>query len=327
MITRAYIQLRDGRQAHYRRAGAGEPLILLHPSPLSSAWMEPVIEALLDIADAIAPDTPGYGASDPLPAQSTRSNGNGQRSGPTVEHGGKERQSKPTDDLTPYTQWLHEFILALGFRQMGLYGSATGAQIAIEFARAYPEATRFLVLDNVAHFTAEEREGMLARYFPDLSPRADGRHLKTAWAMARGLWQWFPWYEQVEEHRIAEPEAVPLEVTQRMLLDHLGAGPEYARAYRAAMRNEDAARMQDIAVPARIIRWQGGLLRRYADRLDGFRWPKHIRMVPCGPTMEERLDAIRRAVNELDAATIPKETPETNSVPPQVRPGQVATRR
>lgn len=303
MIRRAYLQHADARQTHYRRTGSGEPLILLHPSPLSSSWMEPVMVVLHRIVDVIAPDTPGYGASDPLP-------------GPAADPGRNERQPDSTDDLTPYIQWLHEFVLALGFRQMGLYGSATGAQIAIEFARAYPEATRFVVLDNVAHFTAEERTRMLALYFPDLSPRADGSHLLTAWSMVRGLWQWFPWYRQDEEHRIAKPGTVPFESMQRMLVDHLRAGPDYARAYRAAMRNEDASRVRGIAVPVRIIRWEGSLLRRYADRLDDFDWPKHIRMVPCGPGMEERLDAIRRTVSELGTATVSAAAPATGSVPP-----------
>lgn len=303
MIRRAYLRHADARQTHYRRAGTGEPLILLHPSPLSSSWMEPVMVALQRMVAAIAPDTPGYGASDPLP-------------GPAAQHGEYERHSGSTDDLTPYIQWLHEFILALGFRQVSLYGSATGAQIAIEFARAYPEAARFLVLDNVAHFNAGERERMLEHYFPDLSPRADGSHLTAAWAMVRGLWQWFPWYRQDEAHRIAEPGTVPPEVTHGMLVDHLRAGPGYARAYRAAMRNEDASRIQGIAIPVRIIRWEGSLLRRYADRPDDFNWPKHIRMVPCGPGMEERLDAIRRAVSELGALTLSAAAPATGSAPP-----------
>ena len=301
MIRRAYLQHADARQTHYRRAGTGEPLILLHPSPLSSSWMEPVMFALQRMVDAIAPDSPGYGASDPLP-------------GTAAQHGEYERQCDSTDDLTPYTQWLHEFILALGFRQVGLYGSATGAQIAIEFARAYPEAARFLVLDNVAHFTADERERMLEHYFSDLAPRADGSHLKAAWAMVRGLQQWFPWYRQDEAHRIAEPGAVLPEVTQAMLVDHLRAGSGYARAYRAAMRNEDASRVQGIAIPVRIIRWQGSLLRRYADRLDDFVWPAHIRMIPCGPTVEERLKAVRSAVDELNDAQTGIVGPVTDSL-------------
>ena len=342
MTRRAYVQLADGRQTHYRRAGAGEPLILLHPSPLSSTWLEPVIEAVRGRVDAIAPDTPGYGASDPLPEPSGRPDGNGRQRGGRVparadgngrrdragvraradgpDNGrryGAERvreqgsgdgteevpeqgpQDGPDCGLAPYVAWLLEFVRALGFERVGLYGSATGAQIAVEFARVHPRAARFLVLDNLAHLTADERGRMLARYFPDLSPRADGSHLKAAWSMVTGFGQWFPWYEQNEEHRIGTPDSVPAAARQRMLVDHLRAGPGYARAYRAALRNEDAARVQAVTVPVRIVRWQGSVLRRHADRLDGFDWPAHIRMVACGPGMQRRLDAIRGAVGEL----------------------------
>ena len=288
MLKRAYVDLTDGRQTHYCRAGAGEPLVLLHPSPLSSAWLEPVIEAVRGRVDAIAPDTPGYGASDPLPEPG---------------HDGGGQLAEPREGLGPYVEWLVEFVRGLGFERVGLYGSATGAQIAVEFARVHPQATRFLVLDNLAHFTADERERMLARYFPDLAPRADGRHLKAAWSMVTGFGQWFPWYERNEEHRIGPRGSVPAYALQRMLVDHLRAGPDYARAYRAALRNEDAARVQAVTVPVRIIRWQGSVLRRYADRLDDFDWPTHIRMVACGPSMDERLLAICSALDGLSGPT------------------------
>lgn len=236
--------------------------------------------------DAIAPDTPGYGASDPLPE-------------PGNDEGADGQLAEPRGDLGPYVEWLLEFVRGLGFERVGLYGSATGAQIAVEFARVYPQAARFLVLDNLAHFTAEERERMLVRYFPDLAPRADGSHLKAAWSMVTGFGRWFPWYERNEQHRVRAPDSIPADALQRMLVDHLHAGPGYARAYRAALRNEDAARVQAVTVPVRIIRWEGSVLRRYADRLDDFDWPANIRMVACGPAMDERLAAIRSAMDEL----------------------------
>ena len=286
MTRRAYLERADGRQTHYRRAGKGQPLILLHPSPLSSKWLEPVIETVRGSVDAIAPDTPGYGASDPLPEPET---------GP----GAAGRRGASGQGLAAYVHWLLDFIRVLGFERVGLYGSATGAQIAVEFARIHPHATRFLVLDNLAHFTDAERERMLARYFPDLVPRADGSHLAAAWSMVSGFGQWFPWYERNEEHRIGRPDSLPADVSRRMLVDHLRAGSGYAHAYRAALFGEDASRVQAVKVPVRIIRWQGSVLRRYAGRLDGFDWPAHIRMVACGPTPDARLEAIRSAVREL----------------------------
>lgn len=280
MSKRAYVELADGTQTHYRWCGGGLPLILLHASPLSSAWMETTLAALPEGVYAVAPDTPGYGASDPL--------------------------AEPSEDLSGYAAWLKRFIAALGFERVGVYGSSTGAQIAIEFARAWPEAAHFLVLDNAAHFTDAEREHILARYFPDLSPREDGAHLQKAWEMVNATWQWFPWFEQDEEHRFAPAGAVPLATRQAMLVDQLRAGADYARAYRGAFLNEDAERLFGVSAPTRIIRWRGGMLRKYADRLDDMDLPANIGMVHCGPTMEQRLAAIGGAVAELAEIARPR---------------------
>ncbi len=277
MSKRSYLDLADGSQTHVRRHGNGRPLVLLHPSPLSSKWLEPVLQILPGDVEGIAADTPGYGASDPLPE--------------TAGAG-----------LDGYVAWLRELVAALGERRVGLYGSATGAQIAIEFARAWPDMTRFLVLDNVAHFTSEERAAMLERYFPDLSPRPDGSHLQTAWEMVSALWQWFPWYQQDEAHQVGTAGKLPAEALQSMLLDHFRAGPGYSRAYRAALENEDANRLLGVTVPTRVIRWQGSILRKYADRYDDFSWPTHIGMRHCAAPMEQRLAAIHAAVVELNQA-------------------------
>ncbi len=276
MSKRAYLDLgstlaRDG-QCHYRHGGAGEPVILLHPSPLSSAFLEPMIATMPEGVKAIAPDTPGYGASDPLAA--------------------------PTEDLSGYVAWLEEFVTALGYRRVGIYGSATGAQIAIEFARARPGMTRFLVIDNAAHFTGAERAAMLERYFPDLAPRLDGSHLHTTWRMVSALRQWFPWYEQNDSHRVGAPVDDPAAL-QALLIDHLRAGPDYHRAYRAALLNEDADKLRQVSVPTRVIRWADGYLRKYADRFDAYEWPKNIRMAHCGAGPEARLAAIREQIREL----------------------------
>ncbi len=273
MNKRAYVELPDGSQTHYRHCGSGAPLILLHASPLSSAWMEPTMAALPEGVYAVAPDTPGYGASDPL--------------------------ATPGEDLSGYAAWLKQFIAALGFERVGVYGSSTGAQIAIEFARAWPAAAQFLVLDNAAHFTDAEREYILARYFPDLSPREDGAHLQKAWEMVNATWQWFPWFEQDEEHRIAPAGAAPLEMRQAMLVDQLRAGPDYAHAYRRAFLNEDANRLLGVSTPTHIIRWQASMLRQYANRLDHMDLPPNITMAHCGPSMDERLAAISAAVADL----------------------------
>src|SRR6056297_1818897 len=64
IVPRRYVDTRWG-QVHVRDTEtAGPAIVLLHESPLSSAVYEPVLPALGLRMRAIAPDTPGYGASD-----------------------------------------------------------------------------------------------------------------------------------------------------------------------------------------------------------------------------------------------------------------------
>jgi len=279
MIRRSYACLECGvpgskqvQQTHFRKAGRGPPLVVLHPSPMSSAFMEPLIGLLQDRVTVTAPDTPGYGMSDPLP---------------------DEPQS-----LEPYVHWLASFLKSQNLGSAGIYGSATGAQIAIQFSRRYPEMSDYVILDNAVHFTDEERQDILAKYFPDMTPQADGRHLSTAWEMSSGLFKQFPWYDQREESRVSDAEP-PLALVHSTALAYLNAGVDYSRAYRAAFLNEDARNIQQITRPTRVIRWAGSILKRYADRLDEFEWLDHIRMVPCAASPEARFAAIRQAVAEL----------------------------
>ena len=90
---------------HYRTAGTGPALVMLHASPMSSAALLPFIGVAAEHATVIAPDTPGYGWSDPL-----------------LEPGG---------DLSGYVAALHTFTERLGLESFSLYGTATGAPRAI----------------------------------------------------------------------------------------------------------------------------------------------------------------------------------------------------
>lgn len=271
-VRRGYVDTKvpgGAIQTHYRAAGEGPPLLMLHPSPLSSGFLEPVMAAAGDSARCLALDTPGYGQSDPLPA--------------------------PGEDLKPYVDWLAAAQEALGHASSGLYGSATGAQIAIEFARAHPARVDWLILENAAHFEPEEVERLMDGYFPDLSPRPDGSHFAQTWAIAEALFSRFPWYDASPSSATGKPPPPP-EIVHGITMAYQQAGKDYARAYRAAFRNEDARRVREIRVPVAVIRWAGSILKPYSDRYDGFDWPENVRMIHCGPSMDERLAAIGRTV-------------------------------
>jgi pimeloyl-ACP methyl ester carboxylesterase len=255
-------------QTHYRSAGEGPPLLMLHPSPLDSGFLVPVMEAVGPAIQCLALDTPGYGASDPLPTLA--------------------------EDLAPYVEWLAAVQDVLGLSSSGLYGSATGAQIAIEFARSHPDRVDWLVLENAAHFEPDEVERIMDGYFPDLSPQPDGSHLAATWAVAEALFSHFPWYEASASDSGKPPP--PVEVIHAITMAYQQAGPDYARAYRAAFRNEDARRVQAIRKPVAVIRWAGSILKPWSDRYDDFEWSDNVRMVHCGLTLEERYAALGRTV-------------------------------
>jgi pimeloyl-ACP methyl ester carboxylesterase len=259
-------------QTHYRTTGQGPPLVLLHPSPLSSVFMAPLMELWAGDATLFAPDTPGYGQSDALPEAPV--------------------------DLVAYVDWLRRLLDAWGLERTGLYGSATGAQIAIEFARAHPGRLSYLVVENAVHFSDEERAWILRDYFPSLAPQADGSHLQLAWHMADALFRRFPWFDESEQARVDAPTP-PVELVHGIAMGYLQAGPDYHRAYRAAFENEDARKLQAVTVPTYVVRWAGSLLRRYADRLDQFDWPPNVHMVRCGPAPDERLTALGNLLQSL----------------------------
>jgi len=247
---------------------------------MSSEFMTPIMRELMDLADVIAPDTPGYGSSDALPTEMLNA----------------------SEDLSPYVDWFCEFVDILGLDKVGLYGTATGAQVAIEIARRCPARLDFLILDNAAHFSHQERSEIMQQYFPEITPKTDGSHLQQVWKMASGLFQWFPWYAQDEEHRISE-ELPAAQFVHATALAYLLAGEDYAQAYRRAFLNEDASRVQSIKVPVNVIRWTGSVLKRYADRYDNFSWPAHIKMRHCDGGVESRFAAIKSAVAELQVQT------------------------
>ena len=246
---------------HYRLAGSGPPLFLLHPSPLSSAFMEPLMQRLAGRATLVAPDTPGFGESQAIPAG--------------------------TAGLDPYVDAMIALRRALRLEQVAVYGSATGAQIAIEWAKADPNGVVGVVLDNAASFTDAERNRIMDGYFPDVTPAADGAHLAKAWQAAHDATMFFPWQHPAAGNRVAR-EVVPAEAIDTTAEGYLSAGPGYENAYRAAFRNERAERVLPIRAPLVVMRWRGSILKRWTDRFDDYTWGDNVVMAHCGPGLVER---------------------------------------
>lgn len=159
---RAYAEV-AGIQLHYRCAGARElpALLLLHQSPSSSAMYTPLMERLADRFFLVAPDTPGFGGSDPL--QSTAAG--------EVE-------------IADYARLIHEFIKGLGIVPCGVFGHHTGAAIAVQLEHDFPGTSAAMALSGPTLLSEEQKYSLpqLASPFP---PDEEGAHLLGMWQRLR----------------------------------------------------------------------------------------------------------------------------------------------
>jgi pimeloyl-ACP methyl ester carboxylesterase len=108
-----------GLRIAYRRAGAGEPLVLLHGGFSDSREWRHQLDGLSDRYDVIAPDLPGSGMSSDPPAGWT---------------------------LADYARVLAEFLFALGITRAHVGGLSFGSMYALVLQRYYPGLPSSLVL-------------------------------------------------------------------------------------------------------------------------------------------------------------------------------------
>lgn len=158
-VRRAYADV-AGIQLHYRSAGASHlpALLLLHQSPSSSAMYLSLMQRLCDRFRCIAPDTPGFGNSDPLPG------------------GGAE--------IADYARVMHALVEALDIAPCYLFGHHTGAAIAVQLAHDYPATARAIALSGPTLLNEEQK-----RTLPGLASPVplceDGSHLLAMWQRMR----------------------------------------------------------------------------------------------------------------------------------------------
>ena len=257
LIQKNHIQL-FGRPFFYRETGEGPLLFLLHPSPSHSGSMEPMMQLLGTHFRVIAPDTPGYGQSaslDPAP-----------------------------ETIEGYLPFIEQLVTHLQADRILLYGTATGAQLAIAYALAH-----------VAHFEEDIRNPRLQQYFISLEPEIDGSHLTRLRQMVEQSCLFFPWFSTHADNRIAD-SLPPDAIIQQLVEEYLTAGTDYARAYRAAMLHERAEKVQQLKVPTLIFRWQGSPILRYMDQLLTFSLPDCVRVVPTPAAIAERRSIMQQEI-------------------------------
>lgn len=242
-LTRHFVtitQAGQSRQVHYRRQGKGPALVLLHQSPQSSREFEPLMAQWSKNFTVIAPDTPGYGLSDPI-----------------------ERDELSMEDLADA---LMEFADALGLGRFGVYGYHTGGGMAVALAHAYPDRISAAAANGLVMPTEEELAAILANYLPRFEPQWDGSHLAWLWARLREQTIFFPWHDRRLSTRMnfSVPGAEGL---QRNVREFLLAADHYHVAYGAAFAYAAGPVLPQLRVPTLVTAAALDPLASHLDRI------------------------------------------------------------
>jgi pimeloyl-ACP methyl ester carboxylesterase len=161
-IRRGFVDGPDG-QLHYREAGEGPPLLLLHLNSGTSTMYLPVLPRFAARFRVIAMDHPGYGDSE-----------------------------APAEPYTTMAQWSAAALAlldGLGIAKAHLVGHMTGANIAADLAASWPERVDRLVLSEVFNWNTPERRAAHERLHRVVPPSLDLTHLEPLWQRAFGLSQ------------------------------------------------------------------------------------------------------------------------------------------
>jgi len=228
-----------GRRITWRAAGAGPAAVLLHGSPQSS-------RALTGLGDAVAaaglcaimPDTPGAGHSTAL--------------------------TQPDLQIADLAAALAGFADAIGLGRFALYGTHTGAAIALAFAALYPDRVTTLVLDGLAAWTDLERAEYRESYAPPFLPSWDGAHLTWLWSRMEAQSQFFPWHQQSAATWRGVDLSPPWHL-HRNAMDMLDSGDAYRPLYHASLAFDPNDFLPRAATP-KFLTLASDVLRSHAAR-------------------------------------------------------------
>jgi len=253
-------------QVHYRRAGSGPAVLLLHQSPASSAELVPLMQRLAERFTTIAPDMPGYGASDPC------------------------------DGANVCIEFLADRVAALmdelGVATAAVYGLHTGASVALSLARRHPRRLRLAICEGLLCLDQSERREYLTRYIEPFVPRFDGGHLAWLWTRIKDQSLFFPWYEHTAAARL-DLDATPAPALAARAADWLRSGARYSMGYAAAFNYDPRADLPFIDVPLVAQCHRHDPLAAHLGRLSPLPVPGEVH---CFATRAEGVDLVQRAL-------------------------------
>ena len=214
---------------------------MVHQSPRSSAELEPLMQRWGAHFTCIAPDTPGFGQSDPLAASPA--------------------------DIGDFADAVVALLDALGIARIAAYGFHSGGIILVAALRRHPTRFSTLAVGGYAVWTPEERAAFAASYLPAFRPKAYGEHLTWLWNRVLEQTWFFPWHASENEARLALATDDPA-VSDEVVRDFLDSGDAYRAGYGAVMQaTRDIPPPETETPPVLIAAFDGDPLQPHLERL------------------------------------------------------------
>lgn len=255
-ITRHFVDV-GARRVHYRRCGSGPALLMVHQSPRSSTEYEALMQQWGADFTCIAPDTPGFGQSDPLPDADA--------------------------NIDAFADAVVDLLDALGLDRVGAYGFHSGGIILVNALKRHPQRFTCLAVGGYAVWTPEEMALFGDSYLPAFRPSDYGEHLTWVWNRVLEQSWFFPWFavDPAYALTVAHDDPARVDAVVRELLD---SGDAYRVGYGAVLRApRDIPPPDAVTPPVLITAYDGDPLQPHLDRLGAMPagWASHPVATPA----------------------------------------------
>jgi len=241
-MRRGFVDLDHG-QIHFRAIDGASaiPLVLIHPSPGSSKQLEPLMRALAERGRSVwAPDTAGNGDSDAL--------------------------ALAQPEIPDLARAALAAVMGRIEGSFHLYGSHTGASIAMEIALSRPDLVASLTIEGMGLYDASLQTDVLERYAREIHPDHEATHLMKVWHFCRDQFVFWPYYNRSAAGRL--PNGLPdAEELHDFVIEVLKAMRTYHLSYRAAFRHPKRSRLPGLSVPVHSICSPSDMLFEYATEV------------------------------------------------------------
>ncbi len=224
-MDRAYVSV-GARQVHVAAAGRGPAVVVLHPLPLWSLAVAPLIARLGQRFRVVAPDLAGYGLTDALEGEAP--------------------------DAEAFAGDVVAVLDQLAIERVAVVAAGDSAPIGAVLARRLADRATALVLDDPFVLTAGERAALLTDGLPAYRPETTGSHLLRIWDTARNHFLFRPSHVWSLATRLDQDMGSPQQVDD-ILKAYIRAGDHYPKAIRAAHAVDLPAVLASLAVPTLVI--------------------------------------------------------------------------